>query len=100
VNTFIGFIFFVWILTPIFYYTNVWHAKTYPIVSNRVFDNTGHVYNVTKVLDKTLHFNETAYKLYSEINLSVGYMVLYIATFATVSALIIHTILYHGKIFD
>ncbi len=66
-NTFIGFIIIVWIFTPIFYYSNIWEAKTMPIMSVRIFDNDGYFYNVTKILDKNLQFNETAYQLYGNI---------------------------------
>jgi hypothetical protein len=67
VNTFIGFIIIVWIITPMFYYSNIWEAKTMPIMSVSIFDNDGYFYNVTKILDKNLQFNETAYQLYGNI---------------------------------
>jgi hypothetical protein len=38
-----------------------------PIMSVRIFDNDGYFYNVTKILDKNLQFNETAYQLYGNI---------------------------------
>ncbi len=66
-NTFIGFSILVWIVTPIFYYSNIWEAKTMPILSNRIFDNNGQFYNITKVLNKNLHLNETAYQVYGDI---------------------------------
>jgi hypothetical protein len=40
-----------------------------PILSNRIFDNNGHFYNITKVLNKNLHLNETAYQVYGDIYL-------------------------------
>jgi hypothetical protein len=38
-----------------------------PILSNRIFDNNGQFYNITKVLNKNLHLNETAYQVYGDI---------------------------------
>ena len=37
-----------------------------PIVSNRVFDVNGYFYNTTKILDKNLHVNQTAYEIYGD----------------------------------
>jgi hypothetical protein len=54
----------IWIVTPILYYLNIWEAQKLPIISNRVFDVNGYFYNTAKVLDKDLHFDETAYRIY------------------------------------
>ncbi len=65
-NVFVGFVVFVWIITPAGYYSNLWNAETYPIASYGVFTEDGYIYNVTKVLDSDLHLNETAYNIYGE----------------------------------
>jgi hypothetical protein len=67
VNMFLGFIIGIWVITPILYYTNVWEAKKMPIVSNRVFDIGGNFYSTSKVLDRNLRLNETAYQIYGNI---------------------------------
>jgi hypothetical protein len=67
VNIFIGFIVVIWMITPIVYYTNVWESQKLPIISNRVFDINGNFYNITKVLDKNLQLNESAYEIYGNI---------------------------------
>ncbi len=38
-----------------------------PIVSTRVFDINGYFYNTSKVLNKDLRLNETAYEIYGNI---------------------------------
>jgi hypothetical protein len=65
---FLGFIIVIWVITPILYYTNVWEAKKMPIVSNRVFDIGGNFYSTSKVLDRNLRLNETAYQIYGNIS--------------------------------
>lgn len=64
VNIFVGFVIFVWVITPIAYYSNWWNAQVFPIASYRVFTTEGYIYNVTNVLDSQLNFNETAYRIY------------------------------------
>ncbi|CAF2813919.1 unnamed protein product [Rotaria sp. Silwood2] len=66
VNIFIGFIVVVWIVTPIFYYVNVWDSQKMPIISIRVFDKDGYFFNTTEVLTKDLRLNNTAYEAYGD----------------------------------
>ena len=50
--------------------------------SNRVYDNTGGMYNVSKVIDKVGIFNEESYSQYSPAYLSAGAIVPYTFFFA------------------
>ncbi|CAF0775324.1 unnamed protein product [Adineta steineri] len=97
INIFVGFIIAIWIGTPIIYYFNIWESQKAPIISNRVFDSDGYYYSTAHVLNKDLHLNATANKVYGEAYLSAGYAVSFCFMFAGMSALIIHTILYHGN---
>jgi hypothetical protein len=69
-NTFIGFVILVWIITPIAYYSNWWNAKTFPIASYQIYTKEGYIYNVSQVLDSQLQLNETAYKSYGKVYLT------------------------------
>ncbi|CAF0826649.1 unnamed protein product [Rotaria sordida] len=68
-----------------------------PIVSNRVFTADGYFYNVSAVLNSQMRLNETAYKNYGELRMSTILALSYAISFAAISAVIVHTILYHGK---
>ncbi|CAF0847942.1 unnamed protein product [Adineta ricciae] len=97
VNILIGFVVLAWFITPLAYYTNLWNSKAMPIVSNRVFTNEGYYYNVSAVLDSNLNLNETAYKTYGDLRIPVMFAFSYAVSFAAIMAVIVHTVLYHGK---
>ncbi|CAF4329136.1 unnamed protein product, partial [Adineta steineri] len=97
INIMIGFVAVAWILAPATYYTNLWGSKAMPITSNRVFTSDGYFYNVSAVLDSRLRLNETAYKNYGELRMPAVFAISYAISFAAIAAVIVHTILYHGK---
>ncbi|KAG8748166.1 hypothetical protein FRC10_008899 [Ceratobasidium sp. 414] len=97
VHVMIGFVLFYWIIVPILYYTNTWNFAYLPISSSRPFDRFGQPYNVSRVIDLgTYHLNETAYENYSDLYLTSTYAITYLIAFAICTAIIVHTILYHG----
>ncbi|CAF3601271.1 unnamed protein product [Rotaria sordida] len=97
VNILVGFVVLAWIITPIAYYNNLWNSKALPIVSVRVFTEDGDFYNVSAVLNSNLRLNETAYKQYGELRMTPMFAFSYGISFAGIAAVIVHTILYHGK---
>ena len=68
-----------------------------PILSSAVFDNTGKPYDVTKVLTPDFLFDEEAYHKYSPVYLPITYVLSYAVQFASLSALVSHTICWHGR---
>ncbi|OWZ55297.1 OPT family small oligopeptide transporter [Cryptococcus neoformans c45] len=96
VNVGIGFVVFYWILTPILYYTNVWHTAFLPISVIQAADRFGNTYDVFNILTPDITLNKTAYAEYSPIYLSASYCVTYMVAFALSTALLVHTALYHG----
>ncbi|EKM53153.1 uncharacterized protein PHACADRAFT_197581 [Phanerochaete carnosa HHB-10118-sp] len=96
-NVFAGFLFFYWFLVPVLYFMNVWYSQYMPISSSASFDNTGHPYNVSRILYSNATFNEEAYKEYSPLYLSTTFALSYGLSFATISATIVHAILYFRK---
>ncbi|KAL6301879.1 OPT oligopeptide transporter [Sparassis latifolia] len=96
-NVAVGFVFFFWILTPIFYYTNTWYAKYLPISSRTSFDNTGASYNVTRIINPDSTLNEEMYKAYSPLFLSTTFAMSYGLSFASITSTIVHTLLYFRK---
>ena len=68
-----------------------------PILSSAVFDNTGKPYDVTKVLTPDFLFDKEAYQKYSPVYLPITYVLSYAVQFASLSALVSHTICWHGR---
>ncbi|KAF5331928.1 hypothetical protein D9611_008937 [Ephemerocybe angulata] len=96
-NVAIGFVFFFWILTPVLYFTNVWDAKYFPISSRKSYDNTGQVYDVTKIINPDTTFNQEAYDAYSPLYLSTTFAISYGLSFASITATFTHAALYFRK---
>ncbi|EEY20507.1 sexual differentiation process protein isp4 [Verticillium alfalfae VaMs.102] len=68
-NVLASLIFWIYVVSPAIYYSNKWSSAYLPIQSNSVYDNTGAVYNVSRVIDKKLgfSFNSTKFDEYSEV---------------------------------
>ncbi|KAI0044883.1 oligopeptide transporter [Auriscalpium vulgare] len=96
-NVLAGFVAFFWILTPILYYTNVWDSTYLPLLSRQSFDNTGARYNVTRILTPEATLDLAAYKAYSPLFLSVSFAMSYGMSFASITATLMHTVLYFRK---
>ncbi|KAJ3820814.1 small oligopeptide transporter [Lentinula raphanica] len=95
-NVVAGFILFYVIITPIFYYSNIWYSQYLPMVASSAFDNTGHVYNLTRVLTNGA-FNLQAYEDYSPLYLPMNFVIAYGLSFIAIGATITHGIIYFRK---
>lgn len=112
---YLGFVAVAWVATPLIYYFNVWDSKRMPIVSNKLFDKEGNFYDIGKIWTKDNRINETAYEIYGNYRIvflealsyrfiigpaymSAAYAIGLAFTFASVTALLVHTIIYYGKI--
>ncbi|KAF5340391.1 hypothetical protein D9611_007769 [Ephemerocybe angulata] len=97
-NVMIGFFVFYWLLTPILYYSDVWHSQFLPISSIHAFDNTGNHYNVSAIVDPaTASLNLEAYKAYSPLYLSTTFIMSYGLSFLSITATVTHAIIYFYK---
>lgn len=96
-NVAAGFVLFFWILIPILYYTDTWYGKRLPLMSWQPYDNTGSAYNVSRILNEDGTFNLEQYKAYSPLFLSTSFAVAYGLSFASITATIVHSILYFWK---
>ncbi|KAF2717769.1 oligopeptide transporter [Polychaeton citri CBS 116435] len=97
-NTAIGIIFLLWIVTPALHYSGVWYSDYLPISQNGITDNTGSTYNTSRILTPEHVVDPAAYEAYSPLYLSTSFALAYGVSFATITALISHTYLYHGKV--
>ncbi|KAJ3813473.1 small oligopeptide transporter [Lentinula aff. lateritia] len=95
-NVVVGFILFYVIITPIFYYTNVWYSQYLPMVASHAFDNTGNSYNLTRVLTNGA-FNLQAYKDYSPLYLPMNFVIAYGLSFIAIGSTVTHGIIYLRK---
>ena len=68
-----------------------------PILSSAVFDNSGKVYNVSRILTSDFKFDSEAYRNYSRVFLPITYALSYALQFASLTALLTHTACWHGK---
>ncbi|KAK0628567.1 putative isp4 protein [Bombardia bombarda] len=89
-------VFFVFVSLGI-HYSDLWYSAYLPVQSYHAYDNTGHVYNVSSILDHRLHFDEAKYQAYSPLYLPTQFALAYGLSFAAVAAVIVHVALYHGK---
>lgn len=96
-NVVAGLVVVMWVIAPICYYSNVLYSSFMPILSTAVFDNTGKVYDVSRILTPDFLFDREAYKQYSRVFLPVTYMLSYGVQFAGLAALLTHTLCWHGR---
>lgn len=98
VNILVGFFFVVYVLNPIVYWSNIYGAKRFPMISAHTFDFSGKTYNITRVLNaETFDLNQADYDGYSKLYLSPFFAFNYGLSFATLTATISHVALFHGK---
>ncbi|KAL8377552.1 hypothetical protein RB595_008301 [Gaeumannomyces hyphopodioides] len=95
-NTLIGLGIFVIIPTIGISYTGALYSDYLPINTSRTFDNTGHRYNVLKILKPDFTIDEDAYRKYSPLFLPPTFAVNYGLSFATLMASLVHTALNHS----
>ncbi|PWN33139.1 small oligopeptide transporter [Meira miltonrushii] len=97
-NTLIGLVIFIWILTPAMHYSNYAWSDYLPISDPNTYDNTGQIYNVSRIIDPvTFVFDEEKYKAYSPVFLSTTFTLCYGLSFAAISSVLTHTVIYNGK---
>ena len=96
-NTLIGVVVFFWFTTIAVHYSGLWYAPYLPISDSQSYDNTGSVYNVTKILTPELTLDLTKYEAYSPLFLSTTFSLTYGLSFAAISAVIVHTALFHAR---
>ncbi|TFK47274.1 oligopeptide transporter [Heliocybe sulcata] len=96
-NVAVGFVVFYWIITPILYYVNAWDSQYLPMSSRSAFDNTGALYNATRIMKDDGTFDRQAYNAYSPLYLSATFAVSYGLSFASITATITHAVIYFWK---
>lgn len=96
-NTLIGMVCWYWILTAALHYSGQFWFKHLPISDSNSYDNTGQLYNVSKILTPQFTIDEAKYKAYSPLFLSTTFTLSYGLSFASMIAVLLHASLFHGK---
>ena len=96
-NTLIGMVLWFWIVTPAIHYSGLYYSKYLPISDSNSYDNTGNLYNVSRILTPESTFDLQQYQEYSPLFLSTTFMLSYGLSFASIISVLVHTILFHGK---
>jgi OPT family oligopeptide transporter len=92
-----GLVIVMWIIAPVAYYKNLFFSSYMPILSSAVFDNTGNIYDVSKILTPDFLFDRDAYHRYSRVYLPITYVLSYGLQFAALASLLTHTACWHGS---
>lgn len=96
-NTIGGVVVFFILISSGIYYSGTWYSGYMPVQSSQTYDNTGNVYDVSRILDENSSFDEAKYHAYSPLYMPVQYVVAYGTAFASISALVVHVALYHSR---
>ena len=96
-NTLIGVFLLAWVCTIGVHYSGAWYSQYLPISDSNTYDNTGSIYNVSRILTPEYTLDEQKYKSYSPLFLSTTFGLQYGFSFATITAVIVHTGLFHRK---
>lgn len=97
INVFFGFAFFFWIITPILYYTNTWFTAYLPMMTSDVYDNTGAVYDTSRVVGADNTLNVAAYRKYSPPFLGATFAFVYGLSFASITSVLSHIGIWHAR---
>ncbi|MCL7023772.1 hypothetical protein MKW94_019540, partial [Papaver nudicaule] len=95
-NVAVGFIFITYIVTPIAYWFNFYKAKNFSIFSSKLFQSDGKQYNISSIVDKNFRIDMAAYEKNGPLYLTSFFTMNYGVGFATLSAVVVHVLLFHG----
>lgn len=96
-NTLFGVFFFFVVVSMPMHFGGYWYADYFPAFSTRAYDNTGKKYNVSRILTEDYQFDEEKYMAYSPLYLTTNFALCYGISFAAISSVLVHVLLYHGK---
>lgn len=96
-NVAAGFVFVMYVLTPICYWLNLYKAKTFPIFSDDLFTSNGQEYNISEIIDSNFHLDLEAYEKEGPLYISIFFAMTYGVGFAALTATIVHVALFHGR---
>ncbi|GAA0145994.1 hypothetical protein LIER_06049 [Lithospermum erythrorhizon] len=96
-NVAAGFFLVMYVITPLCYWNNAYNAKNFPIFSDDLFDGSGHVYNISSIIDSNFHFDADAYQRGGPMYITTFFAMTYGVGFAALTSTIVHVLLFHGR---
>ncbi|KAF7093075.1 hypothetical protein CFC21_095508 [Triticum aestivum] len=96
-NVAAGFFIVMYIIVPIGYWFDFYKAQTFPIFSSGLFTSGGQKYNISAIVDDNFHLDTEAYEKNGPLYLSTLFAVTYGIGFASLTATIVHVLLFHGR---
>ncbi|XP_019709281.1 oligopeptide transporter 7 [Elaeis guineensis] len=96
-NIAVGFFLLMYVVAPIAYWLDVYHAKTFPIFSDGLFTSSGQKYNISTIINSNFQFDAGAYEKQGPLYLSTFFTMTYGFGFASLSATVVHVLLFHGR---
>ncbi|WYZ36993.1 hypothetical protein EsH8_II_000499 [Colletotrichum jinshuiense] len=96
-NVFAGWVILFALVTPILYYTNTWYTAYLPFSGADTYDNTGQIYNATRVVGRDGNFIVEEYEKYSPLFMPVTFALSYGISFAVMSCVPTYIFINHYK---
>ncbi|KAL5738678.1 hypothetical protein ACOSP7_031439 [Xanthoceras sorbifolium] len=96
-NIAVGFCLVMYVITPLSYWLNLYHAKNFPIFSEDLFMTNGEQYDILSIVDSKFHLDRNVYAKNGPVNLSTFFAMTYGLGFATLSAMLVHVLLFSGS---
>ncbi|KAK1307214.1 Oligopeptide transporter 7 [Acorus calamus] len=90
-----GFVFIMYVVTPIAYWLNVYKAKNFPIFSDGLFTSSGQTYIISSIINSNFRLDIQAYEEEGPLYLSTFFVITYGIGFASLTATIAHVALFH-----
>ncbi|KAH7136264.1 OPT oligopeptide transporter protein-domain-containing protein [Dactylonectria macrodidyma] len=84
------------VIIPVFF-SNTWFTSYMPINSWFPYDNTGQIYQTSRILGTDHKLNQTAYEQYSPVFLPASVMLRYAGMLALLPALLVFMVLWYGR---
>ncbi|KAI7734761.1 hypothetical protein M8C21_000681 [Ambrosia artemisiifolia] len=96
-NVAVGFALVMFVMTPLTYWNNVYRAKNFPLYSMELFKADGSSYNTSAVINSKFQLDKVAYEKQGHLYMSTFFAMTYGLGFATLSATVVHVMLFHGR---
>ncbi|TKY55962.1 Oligopeptide transporter 6 [Spatholobus suberectus] len=96
-NIAVGFVLIMYVMIPLSYWKNAYSAKNFPIFSSKLFMANGSVYDISRIVDSKFQLDTEAYSNIGSVHLSTFFAMTYGLGFATLSATVVHVLLFHGS---
>ncbi|KZV27075.1 oligopeptide transporter 7-like [Dorcoceras hygrometricum] len=96
-NVGVGFFLVMYVMVPLGYWSNLYNAKNFPLYSSDLFKKNGSTYNTEAIINSNFNLDKAAYNKSGQLYLSTMFALTYGLGFATLSATLVHVLLFNGK---